>query len=279
MVTLTLSDPFLIVSSDERPLTLSFSVTETFTVFPLTETVAQGASAAAVMLPPSDATTTVPVAAGASKITLWLTTDMVLPKEYGLISSSLQEETMKTVRRAENIIGILVGAAIAGVLLLVIEIVFKFLGPNQYTAAVMSIVFLTVFICFPKVIWPKVSSGMSCFYGVGSYKIEVGHLGITMGKRSYSFFDIDEVYLTGPQEGGGSMQGGVTTFDGSLEIKEGKRKLQIVTWNSYVVNTDTYSVISLFDDIKEYFPSLKPVLMDNGTEIRGYLRKEIDNGC
>ena len=179
----------------------------------------------------------------------------------------------------KNIIGILVGAAIAGVLLLVIEIVFKILGPNQYTAAVMSIVFLTVFICFPKVIWPKVSSGMSCFYGVGSYKIEVGHLGITMGKRSYSFFDIDEVYLTGPQEGGGSMQGGVTTFDGSLEIKEGKRKLQIVTWNSYVVNTDTYSVISLFDDIKEYFPSLKPVLMDNGTEIRGYLRKEIDNGC
>ncbi len=173
----------------------------------------------------------------------------------------------------KNLIGILIGIAIAGILMLIVELLNKFLGFDQYIAAVMSIVFMTVFISFPKFIWPKVSSGMSCFYGIGTYKIEMGHLGITMGNRSYSFFDIDEIYLTGPQEGGGAMPGGVTTYDGSLEIKEGKRKLQIVTWNMYIVNTETYSVVALFDDIKKHFPKLKPVLMDNGTEIRGYLKK------
>ena len=115
---------------------------------------------------------------------------------------------------------------------------------------------------------------MACFYGVGSYVIEKEHLEIIMGRKTYSFYDIDEVYMSGAPEGGGAMLGGVTSYDGSLDIKEGKRKLKIITssmWNENPEAEDT--VGELYNDIKENFNKLAPVYMDNGTEIRGYLKK------
>ncbi|MBO4819077.1 MAG: helix-turn-helix transcriptional regulator [Firmicutes bacterium] len=171
----------------------------------------------------------------------------------------------------KSLVGVLIGMSMLGVVLLCVTMIKD---PNQYVLMGCVLVSGVTLIAFPKVIWPKISSKMACFYGVGSYVIEKEHLEIIMGRKTYSFYDIDEVYMSGAPEGGGAMLGGVTSYDGSLDIKEGKRKLKIITssmWNENPEAEDT--VGELYNDIKENFNKLAPVYMDNGTEIRGYLKK------
>ena len=166
-----------------------------------------------------------------------------------------------------NAVGIAVGLLLLAVSAIPV-ILYK--GVIYWPAIIGAVLFYT----FPKVLWPKFSSRMSCFYGVGEYEISPNHLVVFMNGRTYDFNNIDELYLSGAQEGGGAMLGGVTVFDGSLDIKEGKKKLSIYTSNMYTKVTEVeHSVTEMYEDIKDNFRELHSVKMDNGTEIRGYLKK------
>lgn len=167
-----------------------------------------------------------------------------------------------------NLIGIIIGAGLLGVCMLLMILTN---GPKVGYAFGGMILFVT----FPTLIWPALSSDMKCFYGTGSYTIEDDRLVLKMGKKIRLFDDIDEVYISGPREGGGQMLGAVTSFDGGLEIKQGRKKVQIITTNMWHDNKDVEeSVQKMFNDIVDHFSKLKPAHLDNGTVIRGYYRKE-----
>ena len=126
----------------------------------------------------------------------------------------------------------------------------------------------------PRYLWPKFSARMKCFYAEGTYVIKDHYLEIRMGRKTSVFTDIDAVYFKGPEEGAGAMYGGIISFDGTLQIKQGKKKLTIDTWNTFSVNEEVEASVSdLYEDIQKHFPELKQGYSDGGMRITGYLTK------
>ncbi len=166
------------------------------------------------------------------------------------------------------LVGFAIGVALMGICLLLALIP----GVNStgfYMGGIM------VLAAFPTLIWPYISSDMKCFVGKGTYSVEKNHLVLHMGKRVVEYTDIDELYFSGPKEGGGQMLGAVTSYDGSLDIKKGRKTRKFITSNMWHENEDIETTMQeMYDDIASNFPDLKPARMFNGTIIRGYLRKE-----